>query len=168
MEGNGPSGGNVRKTDRIFCSTDPYALDMVLAHFIDMPVSQIPVLQNAIRRGLAPSVVSQVTLIGDKITPVKDFKKPHHKNIDFLDKLPGFLQTPAKKIADQLLTPRPIVRTKDCIGCGKCAESCPQKIIKVENRKAKIDPEKCIRCYCCHEMCPVKAIDIKRFRFFSI
>lgn len=164
MEGNGPSGGNARKTDRIFCSTDPYALDMILAHFIDMPLTQIPVLQNAIRRGLAPSAVSEIPLIGDEIVPIKDFKKPHQKNIDFLDKLPGFMQEPA----DKLLTPRPVVRTKDCIGCGKCAESCPQKIIKVENRKAKIDPEKCIRCYCCHEMCPVKAIDIKRFRFFSI
>lgn len=168
MEGNGPSGGNARKTDRIFCSTDPYALDMILAHFIDMPITQIPVLQNAVRRGLAPSAVSEIPLIGDEIVPIKDFKKPHQKNIDFLDKLPGFMQEPAKKVADKLLTPRPVVRTKDCIGCGKCAESCPQKIIKVENRKAKIDPEKCIRCYCCHEMCPVKAIDIKRFRFFSI
>ena len=168
MEGNGPSGGNSRKTDRIFCSTDPYALDTVLAHFIDMPISQIPVLQNAVRRGLAPKDFSEVILIGDAVTPIRDFKKPHQKNIDFLDKLPGFLQTPAKKVADTLLTPRPVVRTRDCIGCGKCAESCPQKIIKVENRKAKIDPKTCIRCYCCHEMCPVKAIDIRRFRFFSL
>ena len=168
MEGNGPSGGNSRKTDRIFCSTDPYALDMALAYFIDMPISQIPVLQNAIRRGLAPKDFSQVTMLGDPVTPIPDFKKPHQKSIDFLDRLPRRLQQPAKKAADRLLAPRPVVRTRDCVGCGKCAESCPQKIIRVENHKAKIHPESCIRCYCCHEMCPVKAIDIKRFRFFSV
>lgn len=168
MEGNGPSGGNGRKVERIFCSTDPYALDLVLAYLIDMPLSQIPVLQNAIRRGLCPDQVSQVTLIGDEVTPIKDFDKPRQKNIDFLDYLPGWLYRPAKKAADALLTPHPVVRTKDCIGCGKCAQSCPQRIIRVENHKAKIGRDGCIRCYCCHEMCPVKAIDIKSFRLFRI
>lgn len=168
MEGNGPSGGSGRKTGRIFCSTDPYALDLTLAHFIDMPTGQIPVLQNAIRRGLCPASFEQVTLLGDGVSPIRDFQKPRQKNIDFLDYLPQWLQRPAKKAADHLLTPRPVVRVRDCVGCGKCAESCPQKIIRVENRKAKIDGKDCIRCYCCHEMCPVKAIDIKSFRFFRL
>lgn len=168
MEGDGPSGGSNRKTNRIFCSTDPYALDTALAYFIDMPVNQIPVLQNAVRRGLAPKSFAQVTMVGDELAPIQDFKKPHQKNIDFLDKLPLWMQQPAKKVTDKLLKPRPVIRTKDCVGCGKCAESCPQKIIRIENHKAKIHPESCIRCYCCHEMCPVKAIDIKRFQFFSL
>ncbi len=45
-----------------------------------------------------------------------------------------------------------------CIGCGRCAESCPQKIITIAGGKAKIAPRGCISCYCCQEMCPVQAV----------
>ena len=63
---------------------------------------------------------------------------------------------------EAIAAPKPVIRKKDCIGCGKCAESCPQKTIDIQSKKAHIDYKKCIKCFCCHEMCPVKAIDIKR------
>ena len=54
---------------------------------------------------------------------------------------------------------RPITYNEDlCIGCGRCAESCPQKIITIAGGKAKIAPRGCISCYCCQEMCPVQAV----------
>ena len=55
-----------------------------------------------------------------------------------------------------------IDKTK-CIGCGKCAESCPQKIINIKNKKAHFPRKNCISCFCCQEMCPVKAISVKRW-----
>ena len=67
-------------------------------------------------------------------------------------------------LGERYLTPRPVVDRSRCIGCGKCAESCPPKTIRIQNRKAKIDPSGCIKCFCCHEMCPVKAISVRKPR----
>lgn len=164
MEGNGPSGGNPKHTGLLFASQNPYTLDLALAHLIDMPVAQIPILQNAILRELCPAEFSPSFMMGDSFQPVSDFKKPRKKNLDFVDVLPGFLQKPCKWVMEKALVPNPVIRKKDCIGCGKCAESCPQHIIQIRERKAEIHNRKqCIHCYCCHEMCPKKAIDLRRF-----
>ncbi|HAY62353.1 MAG TPA: hypothetical protein DCX90_01920, partial [Ruminococcaceae bacterium] len=55
-----------------------------------------------------------------------------------------------------------------CVGCGKCAESCPQHTITVREHKAHIEYSKCIHCFCCHEMCPKHVINIKRFSLFDL
>ena len=52
-----------------------------------------------------------------------------------------------------------------CIGCGRCAESCPRQVIQIQGGKASIDLKNCISCFCCQEMCPVKAIGAKRVFF---
>ncbi|MFR5069443.1 MAG: 4Fe-4S binding protein [Eubacteriales bacterium] len=75
-----------------------------------------------------------------------------------------FLRPLAAKIA----TPVPKIRTGKCIGCGKCAESCPQHTIEIKHKKAYIIYDNCIRCYCCHEMCPEHIIDIKRLALFNL
>lgn len=52
--------------------------------------------------------------------------------------------------------------TDSCIGCTKCARSCPVGCIdgKVKEKHV-IDTEKCIKCGACFNACPVKAITIK-------
>ena len=55
-----------------------------------------------------------------------------------------------------------------CIGCGKCAESCPAHTIQILERKAVIAYPNCIRCFCCHEMCPKQAVDIRRLGIFDL
>ena len=80
------------------------------------------------------------------------------------DYVPKFLRPAAKKI----LTPIPKIRESDCVGCGRCAQSCPQHTIQIVKHVAKINYQDCIRCYCCHEMCPERAIDIKRFSLFKL
>ncbi len=163
MEGNGPSGGSPKHMGLLFASRNPYTLDLALANLIDMPVPQIPILQNAILRGLCPAEFSPAFVVGDPFRPVPDFQKPRKKNLDFVDVLPAFLQRPCKRVMERVLVPNPVIRKGDCIGCGKCAESCPQHIIQIRDRKAEIHSRKqCIHCYCCHEMCPKKAIDLRR------
>lgn len=85
-------------------------------------------------------------------------------SIDFTTRVPKFMQPLAKRI----LTPYPKINTAQCVGCGKCAESCPQHTITVREHKAHIEYSKCIHCFCCHEMCPKHVINIKRFSLFDL
>ena len=67
-------------------------------------------------------------------------------------------------LTDQALDLPPSAPSPDCVGCGKCAESCPQHTIQIRDGKAVIHYKNCIRCFCCHEMCPKHVIDIRRWR----
>ena len=42
---------------------------------------------------------------------------------------------------------------RECIGCGQCADACPEKAIDLE-RPGRIHREKCLRCGECAEVCP--------------
>lgn len=50
------------------------------------------------------------------------------------------------------------VREKSCVGCTKCAQSCPMRAIKMAAHKARIDRRLCIVCGKCAHGCPKKAI----------
>jgi uncharacterized protein (DUF362 family)/Pyruvate/2-oxoacid:ferredoxin oxidoreductase delta subunit len=165
MEGNGPSGGKPRFIGVTLAGLNPHALDLFAASLIGFNASDVPTLRAAINRGLCPEKISELEIVGDdyKEFEAHDFKKPDSRNALFISKLPAFLKKPLVA----LVTPKPVIRTKNCIGCGKCAESCPQQAITILNKKAVIDYSKCIKCYCCHEMCPVKSIDIKRLRLLG-
>lgn len=166
MEGNGPSGGNPRKLSALLGSRSPYAADVAACALIGLPPEQVAMLKEAMDRGLCPSSVEGITVVGDAVASLAqpDFKKAANQGTDFLTRVPKLFRGPAKA----LLTPKPHIRRRDCIGCGRCAESCPQHTIQVEDKKAAISYAACIKCYCCHEMCPVKAIDIRRFRLFDL
>lgn len=48
---------------------------------------------------------------------------------------------------------------KNCVGCGACYETCPQKCIDLSCTPAQIDQNHCLHCGRCIEICPVKAIE---------
>ena len=51
-----------------------------------------------------------------------------------------------------------------CIGCAKCVELCPRKILRIDkvSKKCKVSNEtKCDKLRGCERICPVKAIMIK-------
>jgi Fe-S-cluster-containing hydrogenase component 2 len=50
-----------------------------------------------------------------------------------------------------------MINKKNCVGCGKCAEVCPMKVMvhKEENPVSK-----CISCGICVKACPMEILEI--------
>ncbi len=161
MEGDGPTGGTVRHLGVTLASRDVFAQDWFAATLAGIDPESVVMLARAKARGwLDPDAIEPV---GD--APVyadPPFILPKTTSVDFTGFLPGFLRAPARKVMGRLLKPLPKVDPKKCVGCGRCAESCPAHIIRIENRKAKFTPKGCISCFCCQEMCPAHAISVKR------
>lgn len=166
MEGNGPTGGTRRDLGVLAASKSPYAVDVCCAKLAGLEAGQVLMLRYAAERGLVPQSIDGLELLGDSLESlsVPDFQKAEASSTDFIDRLPRFLRPAAKKLA----TPYPRIEKKSCVGCGKCAESCPQNTIEIKDHKAEIDYRRCIRCFCCHEMCPKHVIEIRRLRLFNV
>lgn len=171
MEGDGPTGGVPRHMGITAAATaeNLYALDLVMCYILGFTPSQVPMVRCAIERELCPKDWRQVDIQGDRnaVRPLENLKKPATKKLNFASALPK----PLSAIMDRYqgkLSPCPVIRVKDCIGCGRCAQICPAHTIEIAKGKAVIGPSKCIKCFCCHEMCPAKAIDIKSIGFFRL
>lgn len=162
MEGNGPSGGNVRHYGAILAARNMYALDEYAVRLMGMDPAEMEMLNAARRLNLLPA--ESVQIVGDDLEPANPpFKLPDSKRLDFTGHMPAFLRPIAKKIMTTVLKPVPKISHDICVGCGKCAESCPMHIIDIAERMASIrDKKACISCFCCQEMCPVRAISVKR------
>lgn len=158
MEGNGPANGIQRECGYIIASDNVFELDRAVADFIGMPYEIVGTITASYKYGLI-SYNIEITGERDKIKP---FLLPETASVDFLSSIPKPLHKLWGKITDVFLKAVPKVNKEKCIGCGKCEESCPKKIITIENKIAKIKVSKCISCFCCHEMCPADAIRIKR------
>lgn len=164
MEGNGPTGGERRDVGALLASDNPFAADVCAASLVGMAPEEILMLRYGNERGLGPISLEEIDLAGGELSAlaVPDFKRAKASSTDFIDKLPRFLRPAAKRLA----TPYPKIDRSSCVGCGKCAESCPQHTITLKNGKAEIHYQSCIRCFCCHEMCPKHVIDVKRLGLF--
>lgn len=170
MEGNGPTGGRARPLGFTAAARFDglYALDLVMAHLIGLTPRYVPTVADAIGRGLCPCDWSQAVVLGDTLPPpFDDFLPPDSKRLDFTNNIPAPLAVLVRRIQPKL-APRPHVRPRDCVGCGRCAESCPAKTIQIKNKKAKINLSNCIHCFCCQEMCPVRAIDVHTVKLFHL
>lgn len=168
MEGDGPSGGTPKSTNMIISSKSPYCTDLALCKVMSLSPSEVLTVKGAIERGVSPKSFDELEIIGDELLIYNDFKMPKAKNISFDDHVPKLIQKPVYYIINKFLSARPIIKKSECVGCRKCAQSCPANVISMKSGKAHIDKSKCIKCFCCHEMCPVKAIDIKRFPLFKL
>lgn len=159
MEGNGPSGGDVRPMGYTLCSRDVYALDEVAAELMAVQPNLVPTLRLARQNRLCMPETIEKT--GDALLPAQ----------------PPFRLPDSIVAKERLLTPNgmfhrlfgrrktyPYIVAQRCIGCGRCGESCPRHLIDVIDRKAVITRKGCISCFCCQEMCPERAIDVTRKR----
>ena len=180
MEGNGPTQGSPKPIGALLACTSPHAVDLVNAHLIGLDAAEVPTLIAAQRRGLIPESLSDIEVILPGADPDADTAARlaplcvpsfdhvavrHSLVFTSKGKIPGWF-------CKVFLSSRPQLKEKECVGCGKCAATCPAKAIKIEKSKkdktgkghgrAVIDRDKCIRCFCCQEFCPVGAMKVHR------
>lgn len=163
MEGDGPTSGTPRKIGALFMSENPFASDVVGETILGF-ADTVPIVREAVSRGLCPSDVSGVTLLGDDIRPllISDFVEPETAENRATSALSFF----SSGKWGRFFMPRPKALPDKCRGCGECVASCPQhtiELVQSHGKKiAKIRHANCIRCYCCQELCPFAAIQIKK------
>lgn len=159
MEGNGPTQGEPRYIGAILASRKPYSLDVVACKIIDLDIDNVYTVTESIKRGLTESY-DEIILnkpIDDII--IKDYKNIlPGKSMEFSEKFKGPFGKIINPIIAKVLTVKPKVKKKECIGCKKCANICPVNAIEMIKKKPVINREKCIRCFCCQEFCPVGAM----------
>ena len=165
MEGNGPTQGKPKKIGALLASPSPHALDLVCAEVLGFQPKEIPTLVAAQERGLIPKDWKDLQVFG---VPgdfyVSDFEKIDTRNdLNFSSAAGGGLAGKLfSKVAQRVLSSRPQVAAKECVGCAECARICPARAIAMKDKLPVIDRERCIRCFCCQEFCPKGAMKVKR------
>lgn len=161
MEGNGPTYGTPKKTGLVLASLSPYALDIIAEHIMRAE-NTVPYLDAAAKRNLTARKWEDIRVLGEADYPTYALRRPDTDSGQLLRNLSNLM---GGRIA-HMFEARPKINTKKCIGCGKCAHSCPQHTIviktKGKNKCAVIKSNSCIKCYCCQELCPIGAVGTKQ------
>lgn len=78
MEGDGPTEGELRKTDLIIAGTNPLATDMVGAKIMGFHKNEVATLAMALRVRMKPSSLDSVEIRGESLDTVQmTFKRPN-------------------------------------------------------------------------------------------
>lgn len=164
MEGNGPKNGRAKKTNTIIMGKSLTAVDSTAVRIIgyDNPLD-IPLLKEAYDHNWGKVLAEDIEILGENIEnmKIKDFELCR-KGGSFY-----FINPTVTNFLRDLIAPNPYLIKEKCIGCGRCAEVCPEKprVLKMVKDNGKIKPiwnmKKCIRCFCCQELCPCGAIETK-------
>jgi uncharacterized protein (DUF362 family)/NAD-dependent dihydropyrimidine dehydrogenase PreA subunit len=170
MEGDGPGAGIPRQVGLLIASENPLALDVVAGAIMGIDRRKNPVLIEAERRGLEPSSLEDVEIVGAEMDEIAipNFRRSQVSAGSLgLEPMPWYYRT-LEPIFKNAFTVRPRVIWDRCIACGTCIESCPMDAVSFVNERAFIDDAKCIRCYCCHEICPEEAIGLSSSWLYQI
>ena len=162
MEGNGPTQGHPRKVGAILAAESAHKLDLAAASLLSLTAQDVPTLAAALRRGLIPDAVDQLSVSGDLAAHlVLDFVVPSMRP-DTAFAGGGALGKLANGAIAAILRPYPKLHRADCVGCRKCAQICPAHAIAMQSGRPSIDRRACIHCFCCQEFCPKGAMRVGR------
>ncbi len=156
QEGNGPGmGGTPHPYRCIAASTDPVALDAVVARAMGYRPGEVLHLVEADRRGLGQASPDTVRVEGDR--QALDFGPLRLPRPRWYFRIPSWMAAPLRRGVRL----QPYLLPSLCAGCGRCAGACPRQAITPGHPPA-FDLERCIGCLCCAEVCPQAAIEPRR------
>ncbi len=158
MEGNGPGNGDPKRVGIISASYDSLAMDITMCRVVGFDPLSILTNKIALSRK-DKNFMQDIEVVGEKNVRVK-LKAASKRPLSFV--IPkGFA-----RIANNLISSRPVIDYKKCKACEECIKICPAKTIVMKEyhfkKAAWIGKKNCIRCFCCHEICPHDAIDLKK------
>ncbi|MDR0287247.1 MAG: DUF362 domain-containing protein [Clostridiales bacterium] len=161
MERDGPTAGDPKEVGVLIAGENPFECDLAALGIIKADPLRIPVLKNAIKRGLCQSTYKELEIKGRNIEECQVDGFIVHYVDDHTSII--FFRGPISKLLGRLLRPKPVFNHKLCRSCGECVRCCPAKAIKVDKgHGAEVELDKCIRCFCCQELCRYKAVKIKK------
>ncbi len=152
QEGNGPGmGGTPRHYGLLAASTDPVALDVLVARALGFQAGEVLHLAQASGRGLGVADLDAVEVVGERrVLDVGPVVLPH---THWYTRAPAWITAPVSRA----IRLRPRLEPSACVGCGRCAEVCPREAI-TPGQPPRIDMDRCVGCFCCAEVCPQGAI----------
>lgn len=151
MEGEGPASGTPAPLGFLAAAADPYALDRVVCRVLGILPRSVPYLAGRLGGGSDP-VVGEAP---EALRPVR-FRIPSTVKARLV---PAWLT----RWVAPLIWVRPSFDATLCIRCGRCVNSCPVRVLAMENPvPVLVRSRQCIGCCCCHEMCPVKAVHMRQ------
>lgn len=158
QEGQGPGASGTPHWYRcLAASTDPVALDTVMAQAMGYRPGQVIHLAQAGQRGLGVSDPTQIEVAGDP--SVLAFGQLHLPHTHWYLSMPSWLSAPVQR----MVKIRPDLNAAQCIGCGRCSDICPGNAI-TPGKPPIFDFSKCVGCLCCVEICPRHALSLHQSR----
>jgi uncharacterized protein (DUF362 family)/ferredoxin len=153
MEGNGPSGKDLRPIGKILSSKNGVSVDGLMAAMMGLDAREVDYLDIACQRGLGEIDPLRMEIRGNW-APLKKYKTP----LTFVSR--GWLGTLVNRLIYRpLVKPRFTVRRDLCTACGTCVQHCPAQALSLGEFPC-LDEKKCISCYCCYELCSNQAIEL--------
>jgi ferredoxin len=153
MEGNGPSGKDLRPIGKILASPCGVRVDGIMAAMMGAAPRKIELLHAAWEAGLGEIDPGKMRIEG-RFAPLKNFKMPW----TFASE--GRIGKALNRLIYRPLTkPRIRVRKDLCTRCEVCIRHCPAQAMALSEFPV-LDSGKCIACYCCYELCPSQAIEL--------
>jgi len=153
MEGNGPSGKDLRAIGKILASPNGVAIDGLMAAMMGLRPEEVDHLKVAHQRDLGPLDPTEMNIQGDW-APLKKFKMP----LTYASR--GIFGTLINKVFYRpQVKPRLKVDPERCTQCRVCIQHCPAGALSMEGIP-RLDEKKCISCYCCYELCSQQAVEL--------
>ena len=163
MDGQGPAGGRVVKSEVLLAATSPVTIDLGFCRLIGLDPVTVPTLRRCARLNWGPKTIGELEFTGcpPEAAAINNYQVPGTPPISLI---PDFIINFMRRF----LWAGPALLPDTCIKCGRCQKICPVDAITIPAAGAEFDRQKCISCFCCMEVCPVEAIEMKSSPLLSL